>query len=60
LLRDDLKAQDSFIKSFKLENYVKRFLNKSTFKMSDYDLLARVYYIATLIVYHKQVLGRKK
>ncbi|MFT4762122.1 MAG: hypothetical protein ACI9XO_004498, partial [Paraglaciecola sp.] len=42
LLRDDLKAQDSFIKSFKLENYVKRFLNKSTFKMSDYDLLARV------------------
>lgn len=55
LLEKDLNAEASFIQLFKLEDYVNKFLNKSTFEMGDYDLLARVYYIATLTVYHHRI-----
>ncbi|MDF1867015.1 MAG: asparagine synthase-related protein [Saprospiraceae bacterium] len=59
LLMQDLKRSDSFIRLFKLEEYTQQFLSKRTFGMGDVDLLSRVYYIATLTVYHKHIFKAK-
>lgn len=60
LLELDLNRNDSFIRLFKLENYTQEFLSKDTFGMGDYDLLARIYYISTLTIYHKYVFRKNR
>ncbi|RMG84290.1 MAG: hypothetical protein D6714_08235 [Bacteroidetes bacterium] len=55
LLERDLRHTDSFIERFRLTGYVQQFLSRTSFDMNDEDLMARVYYIAMLTVYHHRI-----
>ncbi len=63
LLEEDLNGEnDSFIRKYKLENFVNRFLKEETWSihLTDADYLQTVYYIGTMIVYHKQIVQPKE
>lgn len=57
---NDLKREDSFVKKFKLEAFVEQFLNAKSFQMNDADYLAKIYYIGTLAIYHKEIVTSEK
>lgn len=59
LLIRDLQEKNSFIKMFKLEDYIQKFLDRDTFKMGDDALMMTSYYISTLTVWHKHVVQAK-
>ena len=59
LLIRDLQEENSFIKMFKLENYIQKFLDRKTFGMDDDTLMMTSYYISTLTVWHKHVFQTK-
>lgn len=55
ILKKDLESKDSFIKQFRLEKIANKYFDKSTWEYGDSDYLHLAYYIATLAVYHHQV-----
>ena len=59
LLARDLQEKNSFIKMFKLENYIQKFLDREIFGMEDENLMMTSYYISTLTVWHKHVFQAK-
>jgi hypothetical protein len=59
VLERDLQEENSFIKMFKLENYIQKFLDRETFGMEDENLMMTSYYISTLTVWHKHVFQAK-
>ncbi|GAB4153897.1 MAG: hypothetical protein Tsb0033_01080 [Winogradskyella sp.] len=60
LLIDDLNSIDSFIKEFRLENFLNRFLNKEKeWEMYDDKYLLKVYHTACLCIYKKQLNNKK-
>lgn len=59
ILQKDLEAKDSFIRQFGLEKVVDKYSQKSTWGFGDSDYLHLAYYIATLAVYHREVVLAK-
>ncbi len=59
VLERDLKEENSFVKMFKLEAYIQKFLERETFGMDDDNLMMTSYYISTLAVWHKHVFQAK-
>lgn len=56
----DLSLSNSFIKSFHLTEYVKRYLETSEWGLREDDYLGTVYYIAALCIYHYRVILKKE
>jgi len=58
IIKEDLESQKSFVKEYKLEGFIDRFLktNKENWIMTDDKYLLKVYYIATTIVYQQKIL----
>ena len=59
VLERDLQEENSFVKMFKLEAYIQKFLDCETFGMDDDSLMTTSYYISTLAVWHKHVFQAK-
>lgn len=56
IILSDLEREKSFVKEFKLEIFLEKFLNKSKeWKMTDDKYLLKVYYTACLCVYYNQI-----
>lgn len=56
IINEDLLGPNSFIKEFKLDAFLERFLlNKNDWKMMDDKYLLKVYYTACLIVYQNEI-----
>jgi asparagine synthetase B (glutamine-hydrolysing) len=52
IINKDLLVKNSFIKKYKFEEFIKRFLdNENSWGISDEKYLLKVYYLATLIIY---------
>ncbi len=59
ILNRDLKQEQSFIKTFQLENYVQRYLTTQTWGLAADGYLGTVYYIAALCIYQYHIILRK-
>ncbi|MEM6964289.1 MAG: asparagine synthase-related protein [Bacteroidota bacterium] len=60
VLRRDLALSNSFIRSFKLEKYVQRYLDTESWGMKEDDYLGTIYYIGALCVYHYRIILKHK
>lgn len=56
ILLRDLALSNSFIKSYKLDKYVQRYLDTEEWGMKEDDYLGTIYYIAALSIYHFRVI----
>lgn len=56
ILKDDLESKNSFIKQFKLEKAARKYFDYPSWAFKDSDYLQLAYYIATLVIYHQQVI----
>ena len=57
---NDLKEPNSFVKNYKLEQFVTPFLEGEDFDFADADYLAKIYYIGTLAIYQKEIVSLEK
>lgn len=56
IIYKDLLTKNSFIKKYKLEDFIIRFLdNQNNWNLADEKYLLKVYYLATLIIYAQNI-----
>ncbi len=53
----DLGNQYSFIKDYRLEKFISRFLGNDNWRMDDDKYLLKIYHVAALCIYYKKIIG---